>query len=145
MANILGKLLVELGVNTTSFLTGMNAASKEAKKTGQEIEHAFDNVGDALSKALVIRRGRFKISELGAGFNEAFASVGAGGSGLTVAIGAIAGVGVAAVWSGGGLGALAIEGSEVIERLDQYLSENWNQHARLAHVRGRGQNRGCLA
>lgn len=73
MANILGKLLVELGVNTTSFLSGMNAASKEAKKTGQEIEHAFDNVGDALSKAL----GSFgevgsKISELGAGFNEAF-------------------------------------------------------------------------
>jgi hypothetical protein len=119
MANILGRLLVELGVNTTSFLTGMNAASKEAKKTGKDIEDAFDHVGEALTKAL----GSFgevgsKISELGEGFNEAFASVGAGGSGLGVAIGAIAGVGPAAVGAAAGLSALAIEGTEVIERLD---------------------------
>ena len=117
MSNILGRLLVELGVNTSSFLTGMNAASKEAKKTGQDIEHAFDHVGDALGKAL----GSFgevgsKVSEIGNAINESFGAVGASGSGLGAAIGLIAGVGVAAVGAAAGLSALAVEGAEVVER-----------------------------
>jgi hypothetical protein len=123
MSNILGQLLVKLGVDTASFFTGMDAASKQAKKTSKEIEGAFDNVGDALGKAL----GNFgevgsKISELGHSIGDSLGSVGESGGGISAAIGLIAGLGVAAIGAAAGLTALALEGAEVVERLG-HISE----------------------
>jgi hypothetical protein len=117
VSNILGRLLVELGVNTASFLTGMNAASKEAKKTASDIEHAFDAVGSSVGKAL----GSFgevgsKFGELGSAASEMLGVIGGGAGPLGATIGLIAGVGIAAVGAAAGLSALAIEGAEIVER-----------------------------
>jgi hypothetical protein len=123
MANILGKLLVSIGVDITSLVTGMDTASKEAKKTAEDISKAFDHDGDSVGNAL----GAFgplgaTLKEAGSSIGEVFDALGGGGSGLSVAIGAIAGIGVAAAGAAAGLTALALEGSEVIENL-AHISE----------------------
>ena len=103
MSNILGNILVMLGLDSVGFLDGMSKAETVAKNTGKEIEHAFDGIGGAIEGALA-PLGEFG-GMLGAAFNQVGSAINsalqgvtefAGGGGLGLIAGAAAGVVAAA-------------------------------------------------
>lgn len=49
MANILGKLLVELGINTAAFQEGLSKATYQTKKFGEDVEKSFKQLSNSIS------------------------------------------------------------------------------------------------
>lgn len=122
MANNIGSLLVELGVNTGAFVEGMDKATYKAKQAGKEIGEAFKGLGKDLSGLL----GQF--GEIGSVIGETLGSAGEtiakmatqfgslGGAAGAAAIG-ISAVAAVAVAAGVGLSAMAVAGAEVVHEL----------------------------
>src|SRR5271166_1119956 len=104
MDNVLGKILVAMGFDDVAFLTGMSKAEAVAKRSGKEIEHAFEGIGSAVSSALG-PLGEFgglvgsTFDKVGESINKALQSVTqfAGGGGLGLIAGAAAGAAAAVV------------------------------------------------
>lgn len=127
MANLIGQLLVELGVNTAAFKGGLDKATFQARQFSTELKREFNELGNTITGL-----GR----ELGASFGpvggavdvvtSAFKTLSVAtegiGSGVAPALTAIIGVSagvvgaIAAVAAGEAM--LAQEGHEAVEALD---------------------------
>lgn len=118
MAQSLGSLYVELKAETAGFVTGMSKASYEAKKTAKEIQGGFNQIGSSITAALE-KTGPFgeAIASLGSGASGLFEGFSGAAGGISLAIGAIAGLAAAAIAAVGGLAAMAIAGADVVEHL----------------------------
>jgi lambda family phage tail tape measure protein len=92
MANNIGTLLVELGINTAAFVEGMDKATYKAKQGAKDIADAFDQMGSSLRGVL----GQF--GELGEAVGGIFESLSSQLSGLAGGIGSL----------GGAMGALGV-------------------------------------
>ena len=126
MPNVIGTLLVELGVNTAAFKGGLDKATYQAKQFGNELKHAFSEMGSSITNL-----GR----ELGASFgpvsgavdvlSSAFKTLGVAsegiGSGIAPAMAAITGVAAGTVTAILALAAadalMASKGHEAVESI----------------------------
>jgi hypothetical protein len=126
MANTLGQLLVELGINTVAFHGGLDKATYAAKKFGGDLKGMFADLRNSMSSLG---------SELGASFGplggildgvvrgvgQVSSSVSAMGSGAPIMMGlagAAAGIGVAAAGAAIGLEKMSEAGMKVVEELE---------------------------
>lgn len=122
MANNIGTLLVELGVNTAAFVEGMDKATYKAKQAGKEIGEAFKGLGKDLGGLLgqfgeigsVIGESLGQAGETIAKMAGQFGSLGGAAGAAAIGISAVAAVAVAA---GAGLSAMAVAGAEVVHEL----------------------------
>lgn len=116
MANLLGQLLVELGINTAAFKDGLDKSTYQAKAFANDLKQSFSSIGDSLSN-LGSQMGLLSPQMSGAvqgvlGALEPLAkSLGTvhGGLAALIGVGAAAGVGV--------LG-LAVHTAETAEHLN---------------------------
>ena len=127
MAISLGSIVVELLANTGGFITGMDKAGYSAKKVTKEIHQSFDQMGEKIGSSLqsaFASLGQFGsvVGELSRKIGESFDGIGAGSSGIAVAVGALGALGAAAIAAGAGFIELAKGGAEVVEHLS-HISE----------------------
>ncbi len=122
MSNVLGSILVNLLANTASFEQGMNAAQKQAQKTGKEIQRTFEDIGGTAEKLLA------PLGNIGSNFASALSEVGSASRSLLTNLGPLGGAfgevglaiaGVAAVAAAAGAATLgfAVEASEAAAHL----------------------------
>lgn len=122
MANNIGTLLVELGVNTGAFVEGMDKATYKAKQAGKEIGDAFKGIGRDLGGLLsqfgemgsVIGESLGQAGETLAKMASQFGSVGGAAGAAAIGVSAFAAVAIAA---GAGVTAMAIAGAELVHEL----------------------------
>src|SRR6266403_124412 len=109
MAISLGSIVVELLANTGNFITGMNKASYEAKKSAKDIKESFANMGDAAERLLA------PFGEIGEKLGAAFGGIGNTLSGvsssLSVLTGSFGAAGLAAGLAAGAIAAVGIAGA----------------------------------
>ena len=127
MANILGQLLVELGINTAAFKEGLDSATYQTKAFGSEVEKTFRQLGGSV-EALA---GSFGIlGPAGLALTEAMSLAGGAagkmikefaGADKTFGIfaGAAAGAAAAALSVAGSSTALAVETSKSIKEMGE--------------------------
>lgn len=140
MANSIGQLLVELGVNTAAFKAGLDKATYEAKAFAKDVKSSFGELGGQL-RELASEFGGVggqligsfgKVSEVVGPLVESFGSLGGAVAGVAAAFAA---VGVA------GIGA-AVHFSETAERLNQLSQstgisiESLSQLGNIASTKG---------
>jgi phage-related protein len=101
MANSVGQLLVELGVNSAAFIDGMDKATYKAKQAAKEIGDAFEGMGNSIEKLFA------PFGELGARFGETFSGI---ADTLKSVAGELGGMGSAAGAAAVGLTALVAAG-----------------------------------
>jgi len=104
VANSIGQLLVELGVNSAAFIEGMDKATYKAKVAAKEIGESFEGMGKSISGVFSM------FGELGAQFGEAFSGV---GDILGNVAGELGGLTGAAGGAALGIGALIAAGAAV--------------------------------
>jgi hypothetical protein len=119
MAQSLGSLFVELKAETGAFVTGMSKASYAAKQASKDIGDGFSKMGNAVEGAL----GQFgafgaQLGAIGGQVGNFFSTFKVSGSSLGIAVAGIAAVGAAGIAAAAGLSALAIQGTELVERLN---------------------------
>jgi hypothetical protein len=127
MAISLGSIVVELLANTGNFLSGMDKAGHQAKKTSKEIKDSFSDVGSKLNNAFsgaLSSMGELGsvVGELGKNLSEAFSGIGESSNGIATAVTALGGLAAAGIAAAGALSLMAKEGAEVTERL-AHISE----------------------
>jgi hypothetical protein len=125
MANIIGQLLVELGINTAAFTGGMDKATYAAKKFGGELKGSFSQLGNSFSQLGNTLGASF--GPIGGIVNALTQGIGAMSGALRTAssnvpvllqvAGATAGIGGAAIAGAAGFAAMSIAGSELAEEL----------------------------
>src|ERR1700731_4471745 len=106
MAISLGSIVVELLANTGNFISGMNKASYEAKKSAKDIKDSFESVGSAAERLLAPfgEIGEKLGSALG-GIGQTLSGVSGSLSGLTGSFGAM---GLAAGLASGAIAAIGV-------------------------------------
>lgn len=117
MANILGQLLVELGINTAAFKGGLDKATFEAKAFANQVQGSFSALGDSLGGLI----GQF------AGLSPALGGALAGVTSSVAPLlnsfktvgGAAAGIGVAFAAAGIGVIGIAANAVAAANRLDE--------------------------
>src|ERR1700676_965570 len=124
MAISLGSIVVELLANTGNFLSGMDKAGHQAKKTSKEIKDSFSDVGSKLNAAFSgalssLGEVGAVVGELGKSLSEAFEGVGKSGNNISTAVTALGGLAAAGIAAAAGLSLMAKEGAEVTEHLSQ--------------------------
>lgn len=126
MASLIGQLLVELGINTAAFKGGLDKATYEGKQFARELKKDFGELGSSV-KGLASEFGSMNPLVRGMGevmhatFSTAATALsGSGGLGgaAVVAGAAVVGLGAVALAAAAGLGELAVQGMEVVHRLD---------------------------
>jgi hypothetical protein len=125
MANIIGQLLVELGINTAAFTGGMDKATYAAKKFGGELKGSFSQLGNSFSQLGNTLGASF--GPIGGIVNALTQGIGAMSGALRTAssnvpvllqvAGAAAGIGGAAIAGAAGFAAMSIAGSQLAEEL----------------------------
>ncbi len=89
MANILGSLLVELGLNSAAFVEGMDKATYKAKQGAKEIADGFRGIGENL-EGLFSQFGAFGesiggvFSQIGSGLSQMASELGSAGGAMGV-------------------------------------------------------------
>lgn len=115
--SLIGQLMVELGINTAAFKTGLDKATYQAQQFGKEVKGSFSAVGDSISEL---------VGELGA----VDPALGALVSGVTGALepllgslgtvgGAVAGITGALAAAGVGALGIAVSFSETAARIGE--------------------------
>lgn len=115
--SLIGQLMVELGINTAAFKTGLDKATYQAQQFAKEVKGSFSAVGDS-------------VSELVGAFGAIDPAVGALVSGISGALepllgslgtvgGAVAGVGAALAAAGVGAIGIAVSFSETAARIGE--------------------------
>ena len=137
MANVLGTLLVELGVNVGSFADGMSKATYSAKSATREIGSSFAALGSTLT-SIGSRFGEFggivgaSLGAVGNSITKLVRDVGdlSGATGA-LKIGGIgfAAIGAGAATAGAALVGIAVHASEAADHL-YHLSESTGVSAR---------------
>lgn len=123
----LGELIVSLGLNSTSFHTGIDKSRDAAKQFGSELKSSFGQLSNSFSQlGASIGSGFGPISGIlngvTQGFNTVGASIKAAGSNipsLSLIGGAAAGIGGAAIAAAAGFAALSEAGNKVVEDLSR--------------------------
>ena len=123
MANAIGSILVELGLNSSTFQSSVDKASYSAKKLGADIRASMREASDSV-RGLLDQFGGF--GQVGSILNSLSSSFGAvstsikglasNGATLQVLGGATLGMGAAAVTAAAGLYALGKSSAETIEQ-----------------------------
>jgi lambda family phage tail tape measure protein len=144
LAITLGSIVVELLANTGGFITGMNKASYEAKKSAKDIKESLSGMGDAAESLLA------PFGEIGAKLGAAFggigqtlssvsgslgglsSSFGAVGLAAGVAVGAIAAVGVA----GAGIALSAAKAANEMFELSEKTGVSVESLSRFGYAAG---------
>lgn len=115
MANILGQLLVELGINTAAFTGGLDKATYTAKQFGEELKHGFSELGDSVSE--LVR----EFGLLPPGMEQAVGGVLNALGPLTKGVGSVGGALGAVTLAAGAVGisaiGLAVHTAEAAEKL----------------------------
>ena len=125
MANVLGSLLVELGVNTAAFSTGLDKATYQTKAFGRDIESSFRQAANSISTVTVafgaLGPAGAAVSEVLLKMGQAVGSTTAKFASLNptfgVFAGAAAGVAAGAAAAAGALIGMAVETAEVNDKL----------------------------
>jgi hypothetical protein len=125
MANILGTLLVELGVNTAAFKGGLDKATYQAKQWSGELKNSLRELGSSFSELGNSLGASFGpagqvVNGLTRGMGALLTSVKAagGGAGAIGALGiATAGLAGAAAAAAAGYASLAVGGAHYVEEL----------------------------
>lgn len=127
MANVLGSLLIELGINSAAFVEGMSRATYQAKAGAQQIGASFSAIGGQIASVGA------HFGEFGTIVGEAMATVGenvtklvhhmgdlsgAAGAAKIGAIGLLA-LGAGAATAGAAIVGIAVHASEAAARLYQ--------------------------
>jgi len=125
MANVVGTLLCELGINTAAFHGGLDKATYAAKQFGGELRNSFSQLSSSFSQLGSTLGAQF--GPLGGIIGSLTQGVGALGSAIKTAgsnvpalmqvAGAAAGIGGAAIAAAAGLTALSISGSHLADEL----------------------------
>src|SRR5580704_2103022 len=123
MANVLGSLLVELGVNMSAFHEGMSKATYTAKQSAKDISNSFKEMGGALQGVLshfgtmgtVVGQA---IQSVGSDMAELSAKMGSIKGGAGIALTAVGGLAAGALAAGAALSAMALEGGEIAHTLE---------------------------
>jgi hypothetical protein len=126
MANILGFLGVELGLNTASFKGGCDKATYAAKQFSGQLRQEFSQLGASFSQLGSQLAGSLGplggvVSSLTQSLNVMGSSIAAAGRGapaLMAIAGVVGGLGFAAVGAAVGLVELAKGGADVVEQLN---------------------------
>jgi lambda family phage tail tape measure protein len=126
VSNLIGQLLVELGINTAAFKGGLDKATYQAKQFGNEVKRSFSELGSSVSGlaremgasfgpvsgAIDVVSASFKsLSTVASGIGEGVAAP------LVAVVGVSAGVMAALAAIGVGYGIMAQEGHEAVEQL----------------------------
>jgi hypothetical protein len=111
MAISLGSIVVELLANTGSFISGMNKASYEAKKSAKDIKDSLESMGSAAEKLLA------PFGEIGASLGAALGGIGQTLSGVSSSLSGLTGsfgaAGLAAGLAAGAIAAVGIAGAGI--------------------------------
>jgi hypothetical protein len=107
----LGSIYVELLANTSNFISGLDKASYEAKKSSKEIQESLSGMGDAAERLLS------PFGEIGEKLGAAFGGIGQTISGVQGALKGLAGgfgeVGLAAGLAAGAIAAVGLAGAGI--------------------------------
>src|SRR6266403_902702 len=127
MAISVGSIVVDLIANFSGFIQDCGKAAYAGKKATKEIHQSFDEMGSKIGNSLqgvFASLGQFGsvVGELSRTVGESFDGIGAGSSGIAVAVGALGALGAAAIAAGAGFVELAKGGAEVVEHLS-HISE----------------------
>ncbi len=117
MANVLGSLLVELGVNMAAFHEGMSKATYTAKQSAKDISNSFKTMGSALEGVLS------HFGTMGTVVGSALNSVGSDMAELSAKMGSIKGVAGTALIGLGALGAGVLGALDPVWMLPVFLVE----------------------
>ena len=125
MANTIGQLLVELGINSINFHGGIDKATYAAKQFGADLKRSFSEVGNQFSQLGATLGASF--GPLGGvldgvvrgltGVGSAVSAAGKGVPALTAVAGAAAGIGGAAIAAAIGWEQMSDAGNKVVEEL----------------------------
>jgi hypothetical protein len=126
MANILGSLLVELGINSANFHGGLDKATYAAKQFAGDLRSNFSQLSGVVSQLGSTFGASFSpvsgilnsVMSGAEGVSRSFSAMGAGAPALLGLAGAAAGLGIATVGAAAGIAALGIAGGSYIEELD---------------------------
>ena len=127
MANVIGNLFVELGINTAAFADGLNKATYSAKAGAQQIGASFQALGSQLAEV------GSHFGEFGAIVGQSLGSAGNAVSKLVKGMGSfsnldaplklaavgVGAIGAAALTAGGAVVAIAIHATEAAKRLEE--------------------------
>jgi lambda family phage tail tape measure protein len=107
----LGSIVVELLANTGSFISGMNKASYEARKSAKDIKESFESMGNAAERLLA------PFGEIGEKLGSALGGIGQTLSGVTGSLSGLTGsfgaMGLAAGLASGAVAALGVAGAGI--------------------------------
>lgn len=123
MASLLGSLLIELGINTGSFVEGMDKASLVAKRKAKEIGEGINEIGHSISET-VSEFGQFggaigaALSQVTSGVAQAIRSTKSVSESGELSIATIAGIGGAAIAAVAGIGEMTIGMMELAQQIE---------------------------